>query len=271
MNWIKEHIKLLMIMIVIAVLVTIIIVSSYTGGTAAEKGIESASALVSAPVSAAGSSMSSFFSGLFHFRDIQRQNYQLEQEMESLREELAQAQLSQYELDQLRSLSNELNLSAYDDDYQRVSARVISIDSADMFDIFNINAGSGDGIEVDDIVINQYGLVGRVMSTGGSWSKVMALVDSANSVSFTIARDPEIIGIISGDGSGTLSGYVFDETRSVVEGDTLITSGIGYYPAGIEIGKVSSVNLDSATKRKTVEAESSVDFNAVRYVTVLTK
>lgn len=271
MNWIKEHIKLLMIMIVIAVLVTIIIVSSYTGGTAVEKGVQSASAAVAEPVSAAGSSISSFFSGLVHFRDIQRENYELGQENEALREELAQARLTRYELDQLRSLSNELNYSEYDDTYNRVSARVISVDSADMFDIFNINAGSSDGIKTDDIVINQYGLVGRVMSAGSGWAKVMALVDSSNSVSFTIARDPEITGIISGNGSGTLSGYVFDETRSVVEGDTLITSGIGYYPAGIEIGKVSSVNLDSGTRRKTVEAESSVDFNAVRYVTVLTK
>lgn len=273
MNWIREHIKLLLIMLIVAVLAAVIILSSAesTRNSAAENAAQTAAAAVSSPVSAAGNSISSFFSGLIHFRSIQKENYELSQQVEELKEELAQAELSQYELSQLQSLSNELNLSAYDDSYRRVTGEVISIDSSEMFDIFNINIGTSDGVAVDDIVVNQSGLVGRVMSAGKSWAKVMAIIDTSNSLSFTLARDPEVVGIISGNGDGSMSGYIFDDSKSVIEGDTLITSGLGSYPAGIEIGKVTSVEIDSETRQKTVEADSSVNFKSIRFVTVLSQ
>lgn len=265
--------KLLLIMIIVALLVGVIIFSSMQAseGNAAEQGIQTAASAAAKPVSSAGNGITSFFSGLIHFRDIQRENYSLNQQVEELKEELAQAQLTQYELNQLKSLYNELNVAEYDDSYKRISGEVISIDSSGVFDIFNIGVGSDDGVKVDDIVVNQDGLVGRVMSVGNSWAKIMGIVDSSNSVSFTIARDPEVTGIISGDGSGSMSGYIFDDSKSIIEGDTLITSGIGYYPKGIEIGKVTSVELDSQTKQKTVEAESSVNFRSIRFVTVLSQ
>lgn len=272
MNWIKEHIKLLLIMLIVAVLAAIIAVSSIESSKdPVESGVQTAAAAASKPVSAAGNGISSFFSGLIHFRDSQRENYELRQQVEQLNEELAKAQLSQYQLTQLQSLSNELNLATYDDAYNRVTGQIISIDSSGIFDIFNINAGSSDGVKVDDIVVNQDGLVGRVMSVGKGWAKVMGIIDSSNSLSFTLARDPEVTGIISGNGNGSMSGYIFDDSKSIIEGDTLITSGIGYYPQGIEIGKVTSVKLDPETKQKTVEADSSVNFKSIRYVTVLSQ
>lgn len=271
MNWIKEHIKLLIIMIVIMVLVTIIVVSSLFSGSGlfTEKAVNTAVNTAARPVSAAGSGLSSFFSGLIHFRDIQRENYRLEQEMADLKEELADAVLTEYEYQELQNLYSRLNYSAFDDSYNKITASVVSIDSSDIYNIFTINAGSESGIKTEDIVVNADGLVGRVMSSGRGWAKVISLVDSGSSVSFTIARDPEIVGIINGNGSGSLEGYIFDESKSVIEGDSLISSGMGYFPAGIEIGKVTSVNIDSGTKQKTIEAESSVNFKSIRYVTVL--
>ena len=273
MNWIKEHMKLLLIMLIAAVLAAIITVSAVMSpkDNKIESGVETAAAAAAKPVSGAGNSLSSFFSGLIHFRSTQKENYELNRELEQLKEELAQAKLSQYELDQLQSLSNELNLKDYDDSYERITSEVISIDSSGIFDIFNISAGSSDGVEVDDIVVNQDGLVGRVVSTGKDWSKIMGLIDSSNSLSFTLSRDPEVTGIISGDGNGAMSGYIFDDSKSIIEGDTLVTSGIGYYPKGIEIGKVTEVQLDPETKQKTVQAESSVNFKSIRFVTVLSQ
>lgn len=272
MNWIKEHIKLLLIMLIVAVLAAIIAVSSIESSKdPVETGIQTAASAAAKPVSAAGNGITSFFSGLIHFRDSQRENYELKQQVEELNEQLAQAQLSQYQLTQLQNLSNELNLATYDDAYSRITGQVISIDSSGVFDIFTIDVGKSDGVKVDDIVVNQDGLVGRVMSVGRKWAKVMGIIDSSNSLSFTLARDPEVTGIISGNGNGSMSGYIFDDSKSIIEGDTLITSGIGYYPQGIEIGKVTSVELDSETKQKTVEADSSVNFRSIRYVTVLSQ
>ena len=273
MNWIKDHMKLLLIMIVIAALVTIIIISASgasAGGTA-EDGIRTVTSTVEKPVSAVGNGLSSFIDGLVHFRSNQRENYKLNQELEELKEELAKAKLSDYELNQLQNLSNELNLSTYDDSYQRITAEVTALDTADFYNIFEISAGTEEGIETDDFVVNQDGLVGRIMDVGKGWAKVEGIADQSNSVSFTLARDPDVTGIISGNGRGSMSGYIFDETKSIIEGDVLITSGLGYYPAGIEIGTVTSVDIDSATRQKNVEAEPQVDFDGIRYVTVLSR
>ena len=119
-----------------------------------ETGIQTAASAAAKPVSAAGNGITSFFSGLIHFRDSQRENYELKQQVEELNEQLAQAQLSQYQLTQLQNLSNELNLATYDDAYSRITGQVISIDSSGVFDIFTIDAGKSDGVKVDDIVVD---------------------------------------------------------------------------------------------------------------------
>ncbi|MBO4725281.1 MAG: rod shape-determining protein MreC, partial [Firmicutes bacterium] len=49
----------------------------------------------------------------------------------------------------------------------------------------------------------------------------------------------------------------------------LITSGIGLYPQGIEIGTVKSVSFNKDTQLKTIEVEPAVDFNSLKKVMVL--
>lgn len=273
MNWIKNHIKLTIIMIVILILVTIIVVSSFDskGGSVFGNALQGTAAVAEEPLTAAGSGISSFFGGLINFRSIQKENYRLKQELEEVSSELTETQLTQIQLSELRELANSLNYSSYDDEYDKVTANVIAMDNSDIFNIFTINAGSDDGIEKDDMVVNADGLIGRVLSVSGNSAKVSGLVDSSNSVSFTVIRDPEILGIISGDGAGGLEGYIFDESKSIIEGDTIVTSGIGNYPAGIVIGEINAVNIDADSKQKTVQAKSAVNFKSMRLVTVLTK
>ena len=84
-----------------------------------------------------------------------------------------------------------------------------------------------------------------------------------------MGRDPEVIGVLSGDGEDGLTGYLFDEEKSLNKGDILITSGMSLYPAGITIGKVASVEYDESSKEKKISVESQVNFKAVRTVTIL--
>ena len=150
-----------------------------------------------------------------------------------------------------------------------MTADVIAVDGSNLFNIFTINVGKNDGISAGSIVVNEDGLVGKVVTVGKSWSKVLGIVDASDSVSFTLLRDPEVIGVLSGDGEGGLSGYLFDEEKSLNKGDILITSGMSLYPAGIVIGKVSSVEYDESSKEKKISVESQVNFKAIRRVTVL--
>ena len=142
-------------------------------------------------------------------------------------------------------------------------------DGSNIFNVFTINAGKDDGVTPGSIVVNEDGLVGKVVTVGKTWSKVLGIVDANDSVSFTLLRDPEVVGVLSGDGEGGMSGYLFDEEKSLNKGDILITSGMSLYPAGITIGKVSSVVYDESSREKRINVEPQVNFRAIRMVTVL--
>ena len=62
---------------------------------------------------------------------------------------------------------------------------------------------------------------------------------------------------------------MFDEQSTVAESDILITSGMGIYPAGIEIGSVTSVSFNDDKLIKEVTIEPVVDFKSLRKVAVI--
>lgn len=271
MDWIREHKNRVAFIIAIIFLVAIIVFSILNPGKIPFIGriAQSATTTAERPLAAVGSEVESFFYGLTHFRDIQRENYKLKNDLSELQQQLNDAKLTDAKYEEFKNIANELNYSSYDDSYKKVTADVVAMDDSQFFNIFTINVGSKDGISKNNIVINSDGLVGRVMSVGNNWAKVIGEVDSAHAVSFTILRDPSVIGVVEGNGNGALSGYIFDDNKSILEGDKILTSGIGLYPAGIEIGRVKKVRTTSSSDEKTVEVKPSVDFTSLKVVTVL--
>ena len=79
----------------------------------------------------------------------------------------------------------------------------------------------------------------------------------------------KILGIIEGSSNGTLTGYTIDSAATVAEGDTLITSGMGTYPAGITIGTITKVEYDSNEQLQKVTIKPSVDFTSLQKIAVL--
>ena len=62
---------------------------------------------------------------------------------------------------------------------------------------------------------------------------------------------------------------MLDEDSTVAEGDILLTSGMGIFPEGLEIGSVRSVTSNSNTLIKEITVEPSVDLNSLRKVSVI--
>ena len=258
-------------MIVIICLVAIIVISSYNLGWISLPGraVQSGAAVAEEPLTDASSGIKDGITGIFGFRSLQKENYELKKKVEDLQNQLTEAQLTEQKLQQLRELSQSLNYADYDDNYERVTADVIATDGSNLFNVFTVNAGKDDGVAAGSIVVNEDGLVGKVVTVGKNWATVLGIVDASDSVSFTLLRDPEVIGVLSGDGEGGLTGYLFDEEKSLNKGDILITSGMSLYPAGITIGKVASVEYNESSKEKKISVESQVNFKAVRTVTIL--
>jgi rod shape-determining protein MreC len=135
--------------------------------------------------------------------------------------------------------------------------------------IFTINVGSDEGVEVGDIVVCGEGLVGRVSAVGGNWSKVTSIIDESSKVSFKLSGNLQVIGIVEASSDGVLTGFMLDSEAKLNEGDGIITSGMGVYPAGIEIGKITKVRYDSDEQLLKVDIKPSVEFESLQKVSVI--
>ena len=98
MNWIKEHIKLVITMIVIICLVAIIVISSYNLGWISLPGraVQSGAAAAEEPLTDASSGIKDGITGIFGFRSLQKENYELKKKVEDLQNQLTEAQLRSF-------------------------------------------------------------------------------------------------------------------------------------------------------------------------------
>ncbi len=273
MNWLRGH-KILTTILTILLALAVIILVSYSNmgnSTVFGRSVQKVVSFVQGPVTSAGNGVRSGMEGIFQFRSILRENTELKEQISDLNREIIKIKLTEAELSELRYLSNILGYENATSSYNYVTVDVVAMDGSNWFNLFTINAGSDDGIYKYAVVINGDGLIGRVLEVGKDWAKVISVIDESNSVSFTVFRDIQLLGILSGDGKGGLKGYMIDPEAAVIEGDILITSGMGMYPEGIPIGKVQKVELNNDTLLKTVTIDPSAYFKNLRKVSVLVK
>lgn len=270
LNWFRNH-KLLMIVASVILVFCIIILISYTRGNLGivSSGVQTANSVVQKPLTQVVGRFQKDAEGLIGFRSVVKENEELRDEIAKLKNENIRLKLQQEELEELRNLYAALNYVPSGSEYTGVAANIIAIDGAHYFNIFTIDRGTESGIEKDAIVLSGEGLVGKVIDSGNGFSKVVSIIDTDSNVAFMVLRDMNVMGIVSGNGNGMMSGYTFEGDAEINEGDTLITSGIGLYPVGIEIGTVRSINFNKDTQLKTIEVEPLVVFNSLKKVMVL--
>ena len=275
MKWKRENIgRVCLIMAIIFFLVTAS-VSSYRAGsedertTAAELSLQQLTAAVQTPFSGMWRNIGQFFKDLVSFREYARENEELRKENAELKQSLSESQMSQEQLEQLQQLSESLSYVDHSSDFKKVAANVLSLDRSGVYGILTISAGESSGIHAGDVVTSARGMVGRVISASERSSKVSGIINSSVSVSFYIKGHKNTIGVVTGNGKNGLTGYLLDDNKRIEEGAVLLTSGLGRYPAGIEIGTVTSVNKDKTTSQVNIDAVPSVDFYSVGTVAVL--
>jgi len=272
-KWFREH-AVITVLIAVALALVILLVSSFLHlGNSSPIGrfLIGAVTAVQEPVSNVTNGIANGFRNLLSFRSIARENEQLKDELAELKQELILQQFSEQELAELRQLSQALHYESVQNSQSYVTGDVISMDASSWFNIFTINVGTDQGVEKDAMVINGDGLIGRVYEAGNGWAKVISIIDETNNVSFRVFRDSSesYLGILTGDGTGGLRGYMLDSEASVIEGDTVVTSGIGIYPSGIVIGKISEVVVNTDSLLKEVILDTAVDFKNIQKVMVL--
>ncbi|MBI5873507.1 MAG: rod shape-determining protein MreC [Candidatus Omnitrophica bacterium] len=153
--------------------------------------------------------------------------------------------------------------------YGTVAARVIGKDFNSFRAFLLLDKGESSGIKKYAAVLTPLGLVGKILELGRFSSKVILINDPDLSVPAVVVRTQE-----QGLASGTLDGRsklrFLDLDSDVAEGDTVATSGLNMtYPAGILIGKVKFVGLESSGLGKFAILEPAVKVSSVPEVLVV--
>lgn len=188
----------------------------------------------------------SFFTNINNLKD---ENEKLKEENSKLQQSLREFEIVKSENDTLKEY---VNLKDKYTEYSTIPAYVINKDISNYNDCIIINVGSDDGIKVNMTVISDKGLVGHIISVTSSTAKVQTIVDTSSSISCTLTASRDTI-IARGtlEGKNLLNATYIPTEASIMEGDTVETSGLGgIYPKGILVGSVNKVvNTKNITDR----------------------
>lgn len=191
--------------------------------------------------------------------------------MDTLTAENNQLLQDKEELNRLRSL---YELDKQYEDYEKIGARIIAKDAGNWFNVFTIDKGSANGIQVDQNVITEGGLVGIVTETGPNWATVRSIIDDYSNVSATVTSTSDNC-IIAGDLRLIDEGKIrlvklTDTNDKVTVGDKVVTSDVSdRFLPGILIGYISEVGMDSNNLTKSGTITPVVDFRHLHEVLVI--
>lgn len=176
---------------------------------------------------------------------------------------------------QLESMKEELNINYTINEYEFLNATVISRNVAYWYNTITIDKGSYNGVEVDMVVVNSDGLIGKVISVTAFTSDVKLLTtsDTNNKISVAInSNNKKLYGLIKDYNYNTnyLEIEGISNTESVSIGDYVYTSGLGgVFPSGILIGKVSKITTDEYDLAKIINVSLVANFDDINYVAIL--
>ena len=193
-------------------------------------------------------------------RFLQQENLKLKEEIKRLHKWHILAIKSERENNAYKKLLNSTTNSI-----DIIKTTTIASQTPDIYakSIF-INAGINHGVSENFAVVNERGLVGKVVSSSDHNSRILLINDQNSSIPVT-TMSKNFKAIIRGtvDGKYLTTSFVKAERKPKI-GDVLLTSGNAkIFPPDILVGKIIKVSEDSFL------ALSYVDFNDLEFVQII--
>ncbi len=198
---------------------------------------------------------------------IRKQNVELSEEIARLQHEVSKNEeaILRYE-----ELKDAFHIKDTFSDYDIFGSSVLSREADEWFSVIRINVGKDDGLELTGnnsyaVVDTQSNLIGRVIETNNSDSKVLPLLHEGFTVNGKVNEVNGAVIIISGDASLKRKGLCLvtgiDDSVVLEVGDEIVTSGDGgLFPQGIPIGTIESVDdSDPLNIKATLKPYAKID------------
>lgn len=221
---------------------------------------------ITAPVSSAGRGVVRFFTGsgeaVGHYFWAASKNAEMKAELDASRLQIVEARAIKFENDRLKRL---LKLQADTEDEVAI-ARIVNSTFDSSRRLATITAGSNDGVRIGQPVRAPEGLIGRVVETGWTASRVLLLTDGASNVPVRLARDGTP-AIASGRGDGTIEIKPLEVGQNPFRrGDIFVTSGTGgIFPPNIPTAIVARAERDTTIARPLANP-ARIDFAIVQSI-----
>ena len=156
-------------------------------------------------------------------------------------------------------------------DVPRVAARVVGKDITRQSNFLTINVGSADSIEVGMPVIDERGIVGKIVLVSRNYSVVMPHQNTGFAV-------PATLDLLNQDGIVRWDGTDYDrllmefvpKTEPIVPGQLVVTSAYsGVFPPGIPVGVVDTAYVARGRNDYVIYLRPSAPISQASYVYVL--
>jgi rod shape-determining protein MreC len=209
-----------------------------------------------------------FAGGARYLRALE-ENAALREQNMTLSSRVARMREAQIENERLRNLLDLRQRS----DYQFVAARIISMDITRQQNHCIIDVGTSDGIARGMPVVNQDGILGRIILANENYSIVQTYLHTDFRISAMVSP-LQSIGIVGWDGQNPnklILEHVV-KTEDVESGQQVVTSGYSnVYPRGLPIGVVDSVQLRSGRNELLIAVTPAAEIHRAHHAFVLLK
>ncbi|MEE9612377.1 MAG: rod shape-determining protein MreC [Desulfatiglandales bacterium] len=256
---------------IIFIFIGLLLLSSNLGGKGSWNPAEQIIIEITAPfqklIRATINTTKDFWLTYFALIHLHKENTLLKKEIDSLR-------MENYSYQELLTTHKRLQkLLQFEKiiDWPVLSAQVIGRDPTGWFESVIIDKGKNSGLKVNMPVVNARGVVGRLVSVSSNYAKVLLIIDQNSGVDSIIQRSRDR-GIVKGFSSKICKLDYVVKTSDVVEGDMVITSGLGrVFPKGLPVGKVVEVVNKPGDFFKHIKLRPMVDFSKLEELLVILK
>jgi rod shape-determining protein MreC len=209
---------------------------------------------------------------------------QLEAELDTYRRDLAQARQQAIDYPEL---AKELKLDQSNDisAYQPVSASVVIRSATVWYATITIDKGADDGVHVNDPVVGDGALVGKVSVADSSVSIVTLITDPSFAVAAEVQDSSGETGVLRPD-TGNPNELLLQNLPKPMGSDAgpvysqqVVTAGFddpsdpqlrSLYPRGLPIGTVSNANINNLLNNGQIQVAPDADLRDLSSVQVLT-
>jgi rod shape-determining protein MreC len=209
--------------------------------------------------------------------DARGDKAKLEDQVASLRDQLAREQTTQQEAKELSALNELTSGGIVPDGTRPVTARVVGRSPTVWYSTVTIDRGSSDGIRDDDPVVAAQGLAGKITQTTPNTAQVTLITDADSAVTARVTPSGAT-GVVEPDvgNPNDLQLDYLERGTNIAQGQMVVTAGFStgdlgsIFPPGIPIGKITRASVEEQQAYQRVHLSPFADLRDMDFVKVLT-